>query len=102
MGDKVKLDNIPAWEQYASWWEGEAQRVRQQYAVDEATLTRAGEMFGSGWRETLGAEMQATLRARHEFGERMAAHAADIAAHVRENLRQYQDTEAANQRALST
>jgi hypothetical protein len=98
--DNVKLD-IPAWEQYASWWEGEAQRVRQHYAVDEATLTRAGEMFGSGWRETLGAEMAQTLRARHEFGERMGAYADGIAAHIRENLRQYTETEAANRRALS-
>jgi len=99
--EEVKLD-VEAWEQHAQWWDGEAQRVRQKYAADEAKLAHAASAFGKIGSSTVGAAMQETLLARAGAGEDLGAYAAGVAAHIRANLRAYVEAEEANRRALST
>ena len=101
MAENVVLD-VQAWEEHAQWWDGEAQRVRQKYAADQAKLAHAGSAFGKIGSSTVGLAMQDTLLARHQAGQDLGAYAAGVADHIRANVRAYVEAEEANRRALST
>jgi len=85
--DSVAID-FDAWDHHARWWESEADRLREQYAVDDATLARAGTMFGMIGAE-VGAGLQDVLRARAAAGERLGAYCEGVAAHIRAELQSY-------------
>lgn len=93
--------NAGEWHDYATAWESEADRVRQQLCVDDVKVEQAGKMFGPLGEETVGPAYQEVLQAQHAAGERLAAQAQANADHIRRNLEEYAQTEAGNRRELA-
>ena len=91
-----------AWEDHASWWDGEAPRVRERFDVDDAALDEAAHMFGKIGSSTVGRAYQEVLVARRDLGVALGRYAEDVAAHIRRSLGEYADTEHGNIRNLSS
>lgn len=101
MTEGVALD-VDEWHEHARWWDTEGPRVREQLGVDSDTLARAGSMFGKIGSSTVGAALQEVLQARAEAGRSLGQYCQDVAGHIRSSLDSYAQTEAGNQRTLST
>lgn len=101
MANRLTVD-FEAWEEHASWWDNESEAARQRMAVDPDTLESARHAFGKIGSSTVGAAYAATLAARHDLGERLAANAQAVASHIRRDLQTYADQEHENQQTLRT
>lgn len=101
MADRLTVD-FDAWDDHAAWWEGESEAARRRMSTDAATLESARHSFGKIGSSTVGEAYAATLAARHELGDRLAACAQSVATHIRRDLRTYADQEHENQRTLSS
>ena len=101
MADRLAVD-FEAWDDHASWWEGESEAARQRMAVDPDILASARHAFGKIGSSTVGAAYASTLAARPELGPRRGANARAIASHIRRDLQTYADQEDENQQALRT
>lgn len=99
MANRLSVD-FEAWEDHASWWDGESEAARQRMAVDPETLESARHAFGKIGSSTVGAAYAQTLTARHDLGERLAANAQAVASHIRRDLQTYADQEHENQQML--
>ena len=99
MANRLSVD-FEAWEDHASWWDGESEAARQRMAVDPETLESARHAFGKIGSSTVGAAYASTLAARHDLGERLAANAQAVASHIRRDLQTYADQEHENQQML--
>lgn len=98
-GDSLSID-YDAWNGHADEWDEEAQQARARMAVDPETLESARRQFGRIGSSTVGASYASVLQERQALGERLGAHAENIGAKIRGNLRTYAEQEAENTRTL--
>lgn len=71
-------------------------------SADPDTIEAARHAFGKIGSSTVGQAYADALTARHELGQRLAAHAQSVADHIRRDLQTYADQEHENQQTLRT
>lgn len=101
MANQLRVD-FDAWEDHASWWDSESEAARQRMAADPDTIEAARHAFGKIGSSTVGEAYAATLAARHDLGQRLAANAQAVADHIRRDLQTYADQEHENEQTLRT
>lgn len=101
MANRLTVD-FDAWEDHASWWDTESEAASKRMAADPDTIEAARHAFGKIGSSTVGEAYAATLAARHDLGQRLAANAQAVANHIRRDLQTYADQEHENQQTLRT